>query len=233
MRYTVTLITLILLWPAISVSAPSAQEILKKADEIRNPSKTYGMEVTVDSTDDEHFRFHISIGGKARSLIKTLKPKREVGKNYLMIDETMWAFIPNIGRSVRVSLNQKISGQASNGDISRMRWYGDYKPEIVAQNKKAWVLHLKALKKGLTYEQIKVWIDKQNYRPVKAEYLTGSGKPLKYVTFTGFQQIAGAVRPTKILIRNAHDKSKQSTLRIRKMWKTDIPSSHFTQNNLR
>lgn len=211
----------------------TAEQILTRADEIRNPSVSYRMQVTVDSTDDGHNAYEIMIGGKDHSIIKTLKPEREVGKNFLMVQENMWAYIPNIGRSVRVSLNQKLSGQASNGDISRMRWQGDYKSRIESENSSSWVLFLEANKKGLTYEKIRVWISKANFRPVKAEYLTATEKVLKYVNFSGYRQIAGAIRPTEITIVNAHDKSKKSVLRIQKMWKMDIPESYFAENNLR
>jgi len=211
----------------------SADQVLMRADEIRNPSVSYRMQVTVDSSDDGHSGFEILIGGKDRSIIRTQKPEREVGKNFLMVEENMWAFIPNISRSVRVSLNQKISGQASNGDISRMRWHGDYAAKIESENNQAWALFLTANKRGLTYDKIRVWIAKENFRPIKAEYLSATGKVLKYVDFGGYKQIAGAIRPTEISIVNAHDRSKTSVLRIQQMVKTDIPQSFFTENNLR
>ncbi|MFW7378808.1 MAG: outer membrane lipoprotein-sorting protein [Oligoflexus sp.] len=210
-----------------------ADKILLRADEIRNPSVSYRMNVTVDSTDDGHSAFEILIGGKDRSIIRTQKPERELGKNFLMLEEKMWAYIPNIGRSVRVSLNQKLSGQASNGDISRMRWYGDYTAKIESQDDKHWVLFLAANKKGLTYDKIRVWIAKENDRPEKAEYLSATEKVLKNVDFGGYREIAGAIRPTEITIVNAHDAAKKSVLRIKTMTKAEIPASFFTENNLR
>ena len=68
-----------------------------------------------------------------------------------MLDENMWVFIPNLKRSVRVGLSQKLTGQAANGDISRMRWSGDYTPKLLKETKKSWLLHLQAKKKGLTH----------------------------------------------------------------------------------
>ena len=48
----------------------------------------------------------------------------------------IWVFIPNLKRSVRVGLSQKLTGQAANGDISRMRWSGDYTPKLLKETKK-------------------------------------------------------------------------------------------------
>lgn len=216
-----------------SLFSQSASKILKNADEIRNPSSTYRMEVTVDSSDGSHNRFEINIGGKNRSLIKTLKPKRDVGKNFLMIDENMWAFVPNINRSLRVSLNQKISGQASNGDISRMRWHGDYDVKIEKQDAKSWQLILTANKKGLTYDKIRAWIAKKTFRPIKAEFMTKAGRKIKNIEFKKFKKIAGGTRPVEMLITDATDSSKSSILRIKKMKKAKIPETFFTTENLK
>ena len=211
----------------------SADEILRKADEIRAPSQSYLMEVSVDSNDAAPFRFSISIGGKDSSVIRTLAPSREVGKNYLMVAEDMWAYIPNIRRAIRVTLNQKLTGQAANGDISRMRWYGDYNAEIEKEDTKSWTLMLTAKKQGLTYDKIRVRIDKNTFRPIDGSYLTKQGRSLKHVSFDDYKQIAGAVRPTKIMIRSADNKNHFSILRILKMKQATFPSSLFTQTSLR
>lgn len=219
--------------PKSSTEGPlSAASILEKADEIRNPSSTYQMEVAVESTSESTFRFEINIGGKDASLIRTLEPSREVGKNYLMLGENMWAYIPNIKRSIRVTLNQKLTGQASNGDISRMRWYGDYDAKIESENSGEWVLFLTAKKSGLTYDKIRVAIDKKNFRPVHGEYLTTQGKVLKKIDFVEYAAMAGAIRPIRMVLTNAQKEGDQSTLRILKMAESSYPANFFTEGNL-
>lgn len=218
---------------ATSAGAQTADEILARADEIRAPSGSYTMQVSVESTDAPTFEFDISIGGKEASLIRTKKPAREIGKNYLMHGEDMWAYIPNIRRSMRVTLNQKLTGQASNGDISRMRWHGDYAAVVESETPDQWVLFLTAAKKGLTYEKIRVWIDRKTYRPVKGEYLTLQGKPIKFITFAEYAEIGGAVRPVHMVITSATRADDQSVLRILGMRATELPASLFTQNNLK
>jgi outer membrane lipoprotein-sorting protein len=226
------MIGLALIFCSQGLIAQSADEILQKADEIRAPSESYRMEVSVESSDQSKFRYEIKVGGKESSLIRTLEPPREVGKNFLMLNEDMWAYVPNIKRSLRVTLNQKLTGQAANGDISRMTWVGDYKPALESQNEKEWVLLLKAERRGLTYDGIRVWIDKSNFRPVRGEYLSLQGKVLKRVEFTEYRSIAGKERPTRIVIENADRKEDYSVLRILDMQKAEFPSTQFTQNNL-
>lgn len=210
----------------------TADEVLLKADEIRNPSSSYKMEVSVESTTDPTFRFEINIGGKDASLIRTLDPAREVGKNYLMLNENMWAYIPNIKRAIRVTLNQKLTGQAANGDISRMRWYGDYEAKMESDDQDQWTLFLTAQHPGLTYDKIRVVIDKKTFRPKHGEYLTTQGKLLKKIEFVEYGVMAGALRPTKMVLTNATKASEQSTLRILKMADETFPSGFFNESNL-
>lgn len=149
--------------------AQSPESILQKADEVRNPSASFKMEVEVKNPGgDDTSVFEVALKGKEKTMIKTLEPSRDKGRNMLMLNEDMWAYIPNLKRSVRISLNQKLTGQAANGDISRMRWAGDYDAKIESQDATKWVLFLTATKKGLTYDKIRATVDKKSFHPLKA-----------------------------------------------------------------
>lgn len=210
----------------------SPDEILRKADEIRSPSGSFKMKVALETPGEDPYQYEIHIGGKDASMIKSLLPKREVGKNFLMVKSDMWAYIPNLRRAVRVTLNQKLSGQAVNGDIGRMRWHGDYQATIESQTPESWVLYLKALEKNLTYDQIRLWVAKKDFHPIKGEYLTQTGKPLKRIAFREFRDMAGALRPVDMLIENAQKSDEKSVLKILEMETATFPAQHFTQSNL-
>src|SRR5262249_12942435 len=136
-----------------ATTTPTAEEILKRADAVRNPADSFEMTVEVMSSgQDEPRVFDVKLKGKDKTLVKTLSPSADRGRNLLMLAEDMWAYVPNLGRPVRVSLSQKLTGQAANGDISRMRWSGDYDVAIEAEFAKGWVLALNANKEGLTYD---------------------------------------------------------------------------------
>ncbi len=205
----------------------TADEILKKADAIRNPDGDYVMKVDVESSFDDPRSFEVSIHGNSRTLVKTLAPERDKDRALLMVDENMWAYVPNLKRGVRVSLSQKLTGQAANGDISRTRWHGDYSAKIEKETDKDWTLFLEAKKKGLTYEKIRAVIEKKTFRPQSAEYLSLQGKPLKTAIFTDYKSIGGNTRPTAIEIKDAVRKDQSSTLRIKSMTVKPIPASTF------
>ena len=121
-----------------------AENLLMKVDEYRNPSDSYQMKIKIlSSTENDSSEFLVYLKGHDKTLIKVLAPRKNVGKNMLMIGEKMWVYLPNIKRSVRVSLNQKLTGEAANGDISRMRWDKDYDYQIIEKNKQETLLMLK------------------------------------------------------------------------------------------
>ena len=213
---------------------PTAAEILRKADEVRNPGESYFLKVEVTSSDhpDRPSEFEVSLLGGDKTLVKTLKPARDRGRNMLMRGTDMWAYIPNLKRAVRVSLGQRLVGQAANGDISRMRWSGDYNAVVEKQTDKHWTLMLTGNKSGLTYAKVRVVIEKNTFHPKYAEYLTAGGKLLKKAQFTGYQEICGRQRPTEIRIQDAIREDDISVIKVQTMEVRQFPASLFVPENL-
>jgi outer membrane lipoprotein-sorting protein len=217
-------VLLLLAFPVVGLAAPSPnpEAILRKVDAIRNPSESYEMRVRIGES-----RFMAMIQGANRTVVRTLEPARDRGRDLLMVGEEMWAYIPNLKRAVRVSLSQKLTGQAANGDISRMRWAEDYEATIESEDEGNWVLALRARRKGLTYERIRVWVARKDHSPVRAEYLTAAGKILKRARFEGYRMMAGRVRPTRLEIESAVNASEHSTLEVESMSPRSFPVSLF------
>lgn len=209
-----------------------AADLLEEVDSIRNPSDSYSMSVRIVSSNEEEAKFLVYLKGNNKTLIKVLGPKKNLGRNMLMIAENMWVHVPNIRRSVRVSLNQKLTGEAANGDISRMRWAGDYTHKIVKQDKNSMELFLEASKEGLTYSKIRVWIATKDKRPLKAEFLTLSGKIIKTATYEKYSSILGKMRPQLIHIVDNLKKDQYSDILIDKMENKSFPDSMFVEKSL-
>lgn len=214
--------------------AMPADDVLRRADEVRCPSESYFMQVDVSSKgQDDVVSLEVFTKGRDKTRVNTIAPARDKGRSMVMVNEEMWAYVPNLKRTVRIALNQKLTGQAANGDVSRMRWWGDYTAQHESEDAKNWVLMLTANKKGLTYEKLRVWVEKKTFRPVKAEYLSLAGMVLKKAEFGAYKQIAGAVRPTEILIRDAKNEGDSSLIRILKLESKESSDAIFNQNSLK
>ncbi len=219
-----------LLISVVAGAAENPEEWLKKADNIRNPSDSYEMTIKV-TTAENTSTYHSFLKGQDKTLIVTVEPARDKGRNMLMLDRDFYAYIPNLKRSMRLSLAQKLSGQVANGDISRTRWYGDYSVQVEPSKGDEVQLLLKGQKENLTYAWIRLWLKKPNFQPTHAEYLALNGKTiLKRATFENYKTLVGALRPTMLVIEDLDH--KRSTIEILDMAKKDLSDGFFTNRNM-
>lgn len=215
---------------SLGAMADGPTDWVKKADDIRNPAESYEMQIKVETSENTSV-FQVYLKGQDKTLIVTREPARDKGRNMLMLERDFHAYVPNLKRSMRLSLAQKLSGQVSNGDISRTRWYGDYDVSKEAETAGEVQLLLKGNKDNLTYAWIRLWLKKGSFAPLRAEYLGLNGKTvLKRASFEDYRNLAGAVRPTTLKIE---DTNKQvSHIRILSMNKKDFSDSFFTVRNM-
>lgn len=211
--------------------------ILEKADAFRSPKGGFEAKVEVTEPSGDVSAYTIYMEGNDRSLMVTQKPERDIGRNILMIDRDMFMFLPKVNRPVRIALRQKLVGQVSQGDISRMKWVGDYEATLDSMSTyldgiPALTLHLKASKRDLTYDLIDLTISAKDYRPLSASYLTPNRKLLKSASFQDYGPLAGATRPRKIVIQDAITSKDTSTIKIKEMKERKFPAGFFTEANL-
>ncbi|KHD88432.1 MAG: hypothetical protein OM95_08845 [Bdellovibrio sp. ArHS] len=216
---------------SVSVQAADLDQVILKADEIRNPPESFEMNIKV-KTQDQEYGFLVVTSGNEKTLIKTKFPIKDKGRNMLMLGTDMWLFIPNLNRSVRIALNQKLNGEVANGDISRLRWHQDYKPSLLSESPEAWTILLEENKKGLTYPRLEVKIEKKTYRPLFADYMGISGRKLKRATFSDYKMLAGKLRPSKITIQDLTNETKISNIEISSIEVKKVDDSVFSKERL-
>ncbi len=177
---------LFLLLATISVSADafSHKEILSKCDAARG--NLAGVEWTVEvSETDGADSTNRTIEVKARGfdmIAETIRPARQKGYKLLLVQNNMWFYKPGLSKPIPVSLRQKLTGQAANGDIASTNYAEDY--EVVAtesvtlDGQDCYLYSLKAANRSVTYEHIQYWISKEALLGLRADYYTSSGKKL-------------------------------------------------------
>jgi len=198
-------------------SAPSADDILAASDAIRNPGRSFSVTVTLTefqngkqvdtSTLSSYSR--LQQGGQYSSLVRFVLPARDAGKLMLKNGNDMWFYDPTNKASVRLSPQQRLLGQASNGDVATVNLGKDYKPVLVGEEdvqdgerrtRKAYKLALTAATPDVTYASVEMWVDAENNRPIKARFFAESSRLLKTVYYRKFQTQMGAERPTESVI---------------------------------
>lgn len=204
----------------------SPNQILEKADSYRNPSESYEMNILVEA-DGKTQVFQVFLKGKEKTLIVTKEPARDRGRNMLMLGRDFHAYVPNLKRSMRLSLAQKLSGQVSNGDIARTRWAGDYDVQVELQDQKEIQMLLKGNKDNLTYANIRLWVDSKTHKPLRTEYLALNAKTiLKKAWFQDYKEILGELRPSRILIQDTG--GEKSEIKIQNMKNLNLKDDFFS-----
>ncbi len=209
-----------LLYAAVGMAkaAPSASEILKKAEAFRGLDVNYTTKVKVTNqmgaAIQDESEFTVYIKDNLTSLVEQFSPASQRGKKMLMIGNDLWMRTADIKKAIRISLDQKLTGEAANGDLAKTNFYADFDPTLVEQTDKYYKLHLKAKHDQTTYSQINYFINKKDFTPFKAEFMALSGKVLKNVEYAKPDtKVAGKTIISKMKISDAVVKQRSSILK--------------------
>jgi outer membrane lipoprotein-sorting protein len=241
----------ILLGAAISVrAAPNAQQLLEASDAMRNPDTSFSLTTTLidfhggRQTDQDVLTVYSKIdpaSGQYRNLIRFDSPARDVGKLLFKNGSDLWFYDPSSQASVRISPQQRLLGQAANGDVVTVNWAHDYTASFAGeqditdgdrQPKHCYELALAARSPQATYHSIDLWLEVATHRPVKARFHAESGTVLKVSYFRRFEQQLGAMRPTEIVIIDGLEPDWVTVMRYSNYaWKT-IPEAWLQRDYL-
>ena len=185
---------LILGWFGLAGSAfatPDAHSILKDSDQARGgglPGIVWEIKVVSRDGDrtDEPQRLLVKAVDDS-SVAETQEPARFKGSKILQVERNMWLTRPGLSKPIPISPRQRMSGQASNGDIAATNYAGDYDAKLSAtetlDGEACYVLDLNAKQKRATYDRIRYWVSVKRLVGVKAEFYSLSGKLLKTARF--------------------------------------------------
>jgi outer membrane lipoprotein-sorting protein len=175
-----------------------AEALLKQSDTFRNGWPSFVARVKITDYEsgkaDEEKLYEVSQKGTDKTYVEFMSP-RDKGRHLLMLNDDMWIYLPDTSRPVRITPLERLSGDASNGDVARTNYAVDYKPTYVRAEKvgaqSCYVLELTARRKGATYQRILYWVRVEDARPVRAEFYLTSGKHIKSATFDDYAQSSG------------------------------------------
>ena len=227
--------------PAAPANDDEAAGLVQRADAIRFPRESFQTEIVVrnlsDGVEKDARTFRVLSRGNENTIVLTLEPATERGQALLMRARDLWVFMPSVSQPVRLSLAQRLTGQVANGDLARANLAGDYIPTVAGtetiEGQAAVVLDLKAVDRGVTYARVRYWVGERDSRPLKAEFYALSGRLLKTARYEEFRQMAGAVRPTRLVMEDALKKGEISVLTYENMNVRDLPERMFTREYLR
>jgi len=219
-----------------TVSPVDAEALLKRSDSYRNAWPSFVTRVKIIDYDagkpDEEHDYEVSQKGAEKTYVEFMSP-REKGRHLLMLGDDMWVYLPDTSRPVRITPLERLTGDASNGDVARTNYAIDYsavylRSEHVA-NDDCYVLELSAKRKGSTYQRIEYWVRTEDARPVKAEFYLTSGKHIKSATFDEYTARDGRLLLRKMTLYDQILHRSHSVIEYSNATEKQLPDKLFYQ----
>ena len=233
---------------------PTAREIVEAADHARNPQQAFRSTLTLVTYRGGQARDRLVLGvhakpeagaaGAARpfkNLVRYVDPPRDAGKLVLLDASTMWFYDPSSKTSVRISPQQRLTGQASNGDVLTVNLAHDYAATLIGeetikdgdhQDRHAWHLNLAAATPDAVYARLEYWVERDTYRAIKGKFYSDSGRLLKIAYYRKPGEVLGAVRPTETVIIDAVDANLVTTVDGTDYRAQEMPEAWFQRDYL-
>lgn len=249
MNYKLFFTPLVLI-SCLSQAAPTAQEILAASDAVRNPDKPFSLTNTLTEyrdgkqTDGNTLAIYAKAeknSGQYQNLIRFVAPARDANKLMLKNGNDLWFYDPSSKASVRISPQQRLLGQAANGDVVTVNLAKDYKAELIGeedavdgdrQTRHCYKLALASTTPDVTYHHIEMWIDSTNNHPVKSRFYTESNRLLKSAYYRHYEVQLGQTRPTETVIIDGLDPKWVTVMHFSDYAWRDIPDTWMQRDYL-
>lgn len=231
-------------------AAPDAQTILAQSDAVRNPGQSFSAVTTLieyrkgQETERNTLQVYSKAdphGGQFRSLVRFAAPARDANKLVLKNGNDMWFFDPGSHATIRISPQQRLLGEASNGDVVTVNFALDYHAALEQEEEvqdgehqmhHAYKLALTAVSGDVTYDHIEIWIDTQSHRPIKSRLFAQSGTLLKTAYYRHFETQLGAERPTETVIIDGLNADWVTVMRFSDFAWKEVPESYLQRDYL-
>ena len=229
--------TLALGLPSRALAAPSAQEVLAKANAVVAPEvykATVQMVTLRKDGTRKTYVFKTAKQGGDKLRLSFDEPKTLSGHEILRLGDDLWRYVPSLKRSMRIASRDDFeAGDFRNADVLRVDLVRDYKISGMKEDDSNFVLDLAAATKQAGYDRIVYTVRKADYMPVQQEFYASSGKKLRSMTFSSPTAFGKHTRPSKVTMINELTKGQSSEMTIQSFEVVDtIPAKTFQRESL-
>jgi outer membrane lipoprotein-sorting protein len=226
----------------------SAEEIVDRVNEILALADTSSEQVmTVVRRDGttRQYTLRVMTSGVDKAFAEIVEPSIVKGRQFLRSGDTVWAYFPDSSilpvRSVRRSkIAIRVSGRDtfmggdfSNNDVLRLNLIGDYAPEIIQELPDLYVLKLEGKDLKLSYAQLRMWVRKTDFQPVRLEIYSVSQELIKSIFYRDYRDFDGVRRPAVLEVKSAILPDSKTVLEIVDLQRgVETPPNRFQRSSL-
>lgn len=237
-------LTLVFLTLCSMAFAQTGEEIIARVDDntvVRSSRFQAKMLISLGGIVREK-EFFSYAQGKDLTYMEFTSPARDKGTRFLKIGSEMWIYLPSVEKATKIAghmLRQSMMGSDfSYDDVAENERLLDlYEVELVGTDsidgKECYKLELTAKVEEVNYYLRRMWVKKDSYVTLRVELFAKSGKLMKEITVSEFQEINSYNYPTRIKMVNKLRKDTYTELILEDI-KLDItiPSRIFSKSYL-
>ena len=155
------LLALVLLAAALPAAALDGEALLKRIDASLMPPSYEAYRKLINIEPDgkkKEFIFYSVKKGRDSMAMLYLAPASDKGRSTLRLGDNMWLYIPNVGRPMRITSLQSVTGGVfNNADIMQVDYAAEYSVKSATKTAGAYLLTLKAKTKAVAYDSLRMW----------------------------------------------------------------------------
>ena len=218
-----------------AAAAIDGTQILQKVDRNLEPETYESYRQLTDIQPDGSKKVSVLYTmkkGRDKVVALFLAPASDKGRVTLRLDDNMWLYMPDVGRPIRITSLQSVTGSIfNNADILRIDYTAEYSVETAEEQKDAYLLSLKAKTGEVAYDKLKMWVDKHALLPTTIECYAASGMLLKTLHFSNVKDFGGGIkRPATLETDSPLYKGYKSLMQWSGLKKRDFADEVFTLN---
>ena len=230
---TMALLAIAVLLGASPAAALDGTEILKKVDANLQPESFESYRKLIDvqpSGARREYLLWTLKKGDDRIASLFLEPASEKGRATLRLGDNMWLYIPTVGKPIRITSLQSVTGSVfNNADIMRLDYHVEYDVRTVEEQGGAYFLDLRAKTTTVAYDHLKMWVDRKTVLPTRIECYAATGLLIKTLYFKEPKPFDdGRLRPAILETDSPLYKGYRSYMVYARIKKRVVPDEVFT-----
>ena len=221
--------------PAAAAFALDGAALLEKVDRNLEP-ESYEMtrKLINEEPNGKRKEYILYSVKKGRDKVAALflSPAADKGRSTLRQGDNMWLYIPNVGKPVRITSLQSVTGGVfNNADILRVDYSEEYDVTAAAEEGDTYLLDLKAKTGSVAYDRLKLTVDKASVLPTRIEAYAASGLLVKTLYFKDIKDFGDGIRrPATVETDSPLYKGYKSVMLYAGLKRREVPDEVFTLN---
>lgn len=237
------ILTGLLLFSAATLSAQSAEEIIRKMDSLQtfDTMKATGSMITNDRFGTKKVDY-ISWSEGDENFIIEFTSAAELGQKILRTSNELFLYYPDAEEIIRLqgaALRQSMMGSdisyedMTEGNDTLSKYDVELVRSEVVDGQDCYVIEMTAKSRKVPYPRQIMWIVKENFIPEQVHYFSKSGKLLKEMRVLEVRDFEGKIIITKMVLEDKLKKNSSTEMIVDEIEaNTDLGSDFFSLDQL-